>query len=75
MHIQVMEAREQVEETEDAGHLCAMLDDNRGSQARVVQHLAEAFRGGAFADAVRLTTHLTYLAKLEHEIKSKLPPE
>jgi DnaJ-domain-containing protein 1 len=70
-----MEAREQVEETEDVHELKAMLSRNSEQQQEIVAQISQALRSKAYADAVRYTTQLTYLAKLEHEIRMKLPHE
>ncbi len=68
-----MEAREQVESTEDVPELQQMLQANVQQQSGVVGRMSQAFGRAAYADVVPLATHLTYLAKLEHEIRAKLP--
>jgi DnaJ-domain-containing protein 1 len=68
-----MEAREEVEETDDQHKLRQLLAGNVAEQAGLVRRLSDAFKRGALTEAVATTTHLTYLAKLEHEIRTKLP--
>lgn len=69
-----MEAREAVEEADDTATLTRLLTDNRAQQQQVIERLAKAFASSSgSSEAVDLTTRLTYLAKLEAEIISKLP--
>lgn len=69
---QVMEAREEVEETDDAGRLRALLETNRRAQAGLDARLAAAFHGNDLQGAAQLATKLTYLVRLEQEIVKKL---
>lgn len=71
-HFQVMEAREEVEETDDPHRLKQMLDTNRTSQAGLDAQLAAAFKRNDLQAAAQLAHKLTYLVKLEQEIVNKL---
>jgi molecular chaperone HscB len=71
--LQVLEAREEVEATDDPKRLKALLSANRGKQQALVAQLSQAFARGDLSAAAGLTTQLTYLAKLEHEIVDKVP--
>jgi molecular chaperone HscB len=68
-----MEAREEVDSTDDPAILSALLARNRQKQEDLVQALSAAFRSDDTRAAVALTNQLQYLAKLEHEIVKKLP--
>ena len=70
---QVLEAREEVEETDDPKRLHALLSANRERQQALVAQLSRAFAGGDLRAAGGLTTQLTYLFKLEQEIVNKAP--
>ncbi|KXZ55931.1 hypothetical protein GPECTOR_2g1482 [Gonium pectorale] len=69
----VLEAREQVEETDDPAQLSALLARNRAQQEGLVAGLSAAFRADDLRQAVGLTHQLQYLAKLEAEIVHKMP--
>ncbi|KAG2500829.1 hypothetical protein HYH03_001591 [Edaphochlamys debaryana] len=71
--MQVLEAREEVEDTSDPATLSALLARNRAQQEGLVGQLSAAFRDGDERRAVGLVTQLQYLAKLEAEIIKKLP--
>jgi len=72
--MQVLEAREEVEATEDPAVLRRLLQQNRQQQARLVEELGEAFsRPTGTQDALSRTTELTYLVRLEQELVRKLP--
>ena len=68
-----MEAREEVEETDDPAKLSTLLARNRTQQAGLVAALSTAFRSGDMRAAVGLTNQLQYVAKLDQEIVKKLP--
>ncbi len=70
---QVMEAREEVDDTDDPGRLAQLLARNRAKQEGLVGRLSAAFKAGDMAAAVGLTHQLQYVAKLEQEIVKKLP--
>ncbi|PNH09450.1 hypothetical protein TSOC_003934 [Tetrabaena socialis] len=69
----VLEAREEVEATDDPAVLSALLAANRQQQEGVVAELSAAFRSGDLAAAVGWTHKLQYVARLEQEIVRKLP--
>ncbi len=73
--LQVLEAREEVESTDDAQVLQQLLARNRQQQEGLVRGLSEAFGAGegGLDRAVALVTQLQYLARLEQEIVKKLP--
>ncbi|GLI59059.1 hypothetical protein VaNZ11_000889 [Volvox africanus] len=71
--VEVMEAREEVEDTDDPTALSALLVRNRQQQAGLVAELSAAFRADDMKAAVALTNQLQYVAKLEQEIIKKLP--
>ncbi|GFH07090.1 putative Co-chaperone protein hscB like protein [Haematococcus lacustris] len=71
--MEVLEAREEVDSTEDSSQLRALLAGNRDKQARVVAQLSAAFKAAALKEAASLTTQLTYLVRLEEDIVAKLP--
>lgn len=70
---QVLEAREQVEETDDPAVLSEILSRNRRQQADVVSRLSAAFAADDTVQAASCTTQLTYLVRLEQELLKKLP--
>ncbi|EFJ50682.1 hypothetical protein VOLCADRAFT_88456 [Volvox carteri f. nagariensis] len=70
---EVMEAREEVENTDDPAALSALLGHNRKQQEKLVSALSAAFRADDMEAAVTLTNKLQYVAKLEQEIVKKLP--
>ena len=70
---QVLEAREQVEETDDATQLKQLLDDNRRRQAKQVATISAAFKSESLPEAIQNTMKLTYLVRLEQEIVKKMP--
>ena len=72
-HTQVLEAREEVEGTDDPAALAQLLAHNRRQQEGLVGRLSAAFRAGDMGAAVSLTHQLQYVAKLEQEIVKKLP--
>lgn len=73
--MEVLEAREEVESTDDVQRLQQLLARNRQQQEALVRGLSEAFRAGEgqLDRAVALVTQLQYLARLEQEIVKKLP--
>jgi hypothetical protein len=71
---QVMEAREEVEETDDPEVLQRLLKANRSQQAEVVKALGKAFESEP-QEAIHLTARLAYLARLESVILGKLPSD
>ncbi|KAG1663823.1 hypothetical protein FOA52_013388 [Chlamydomonas sp. UWO 241] len=78
--MEVMEAREEVEDTEDEVTLTRLLSANRESQREVVLKLGAAFSDAATrpspeaaARAAELTARLAYMARLESSIMAKLP--
>ncbi|GLC43808.1 hypothetical protein PLESTB_000910100 [Pleodorina starrii] len=71
--MEVLEAREEVEGTDDPATLSALLARNRQQQERLVAALSAAFRSGDTRGAVALTHQLQYVTKLEQEIVKKLP--
>ncbi|KAG2451568.1 hypothetical protein HYH02_004166 [Chlamydomonas schloesseri] len=71
--MEVLEAREEVESTDDPVALSQLLARNRKQQEGLVARLSAAFRSGDMAAAVSLTHQLQYVAKLEQEIVKKLP--
>jgi hypothetical protein len=70
--VQVMEAREEVDETEDPQRLRQLLDANHKRQRALVADLSAAFRLGDDEAALDLTNQLTYLARIEQAILHKL---
>eukprot|EP00955_Chlamydomonas_euryale_P053899 355645-Chlamydomonas_euryale.AAC.2 len=71
---QVMEAREQVEETDDESELRLLLEANQLQQQQVIQRLGKVFaEPGAERQAAELAGRLAYLARLESEIVQRLP--
>jgi len=68
----VLEAREEVEATDDPAALRGLLEANKRAQAEVVRRLSAAFAADDVPRAAALTTQLTYLARLEHSILEKL---
>ncbi|KAG2445892.1 hypothetical protein HXX76_000496 [Chlamydomonas incerta] len=71
--MEVLEAREEVEGTDDPAALSQLLAHNRQQQAGLVGRLSAAFRSGDTGAAVSLTHQLQYVARLEQEIVKKLP--
>lgn len=69
----MLEAREEVEATEDPERLLEILAGNRKQQAAVVRDISAAFREGALHAAADATTKLTYLVRLEQEVVAKMP--
>eukprot|EP00798_Chlamydomonas_sp_ICE-L_P011681 gene11682-34404_t len=70
--MEVMEAREEADCTEDPATLSAMLASNLKQQAEVVKKLSVAFSSNnGTADAIALTTKLTYLSKLDEVLYAK----
>ena len=67
-----MEAREEVEETDDQEQLIRILKHNKVREAALIEQLSEAFRKGDVDAAVDLTTRLTYWVRLEQRIQQKL---
>lgn len=68
----MLEAREQVESTDDPQELKALLKENQERQAVTVRALSAAFREGTVEDAKKEVTQLTYLVRLQQEIMHKL---
>jgi hypothetical protein len=61
-----------VEETDDPRELQEMLEENQRLQAVVVQRISDAFRKGELPKAASAATQLTYLVRLEEDIREKL---
>ena len=70
---EVMEAREEVEEAEEVPVLESLLRDTRERARGIVGELGGAFGSESVESARDLTMKLTYLTRLEEEIRSKLP--
>lgn len=70
--VQVMEAREEVEETEDGEKLQQMAVANQRGQDGLVAQLGDAFRRQDLQQAGRLTQQLTYLVRIQQAIMKKL---
>lgn len=70
--MEVMEAREQVEESNDPATLQQLLYSNKERQQRLVKALSKAFKEDDIKEASSLTHQLTYLVRLEKEILKKL---
>lgn len=71
-HTQVMEAREEVEGTNDQGQLVDMHKDNKQRQAALCAELSKAFGAGDWELARRLVAQLSYWVRLEEAIAAKL---
>ena len=67
-----MEAREEVEATDDVDVLRGILAGVRAREAALVAKLSAAFRGGDLPEAARLTAHLSYLSRLDQAVTHKL---
>ena len=67
-----MEQREEVDATSDAAALTRILDAVRAREAGLVAKLSAAFCEHDLAEAARLTTHLSYLFRLEQAVVHKL---
>jgi DnaJ-domain-containing protein 1 len=67
-----MEAREEVDETDDQEQLIRILKANKEREAALVERLSQAFKKGDLDAAVDLTTRLTYWVRLEQSIQQKL---
>lgn len=70
---QIMEAREEVEQTSDHAALHAMLDKCRQKQSGLFSKLNTCFEKGDTQTAKDLATELIYEDRLEESIKEKLP--
>jgi molecular chaperone HscB len=71
---EVMESRFAVEEAEgDVSELKALASANDAQRKEVMVGLAEAFLSGGLDDALRHTTRLTYLQKIQEEVATRLP--
>jgi HSCB C-terminal oligomerisation domain len=68
-----MEAREQVEETDNQLELKAIHQSVASSYAQLINKLSSAFRSRDFEYAKQLTVQLRYISKLLEEINKKLP--
>ena len=73
MHVQVMEAREQVEETDNQLELQAIHQTIASRYAQLINKLSSAFRSRDLEHAKQLTVQLRYISKLLEEINTKLP--
>eukprot|EP00877_Chromochloris_zofingiensis_P006294 jgi/Chrzof1/1918/Cz10g26080.t1 len=69
--MEVMEAREEVESTNDPDKLHQLLTSNRTQQQALVVRLREAFKQADLQQAAELTTQLTYLDRLQQAILLK----
>jgi DnaJ-domain-containing protein 1 len=67
-----MEAREEVEGTDDPESLQRLSVANQRRQDALVQQIAGAFREGADQQAAALTQQLTYLVRIQQAIMHKL---
>jgi hypothetical protein len=83
--MEVMEAREAVEEADDPGELRKMLAQNREAQARLVEQIGEVLDGdgkeeddegandaAATQRAQELAARLSYLVRIQQAIEAKL---
>ncbi|MEW5298439.1 MAG: hypothetical protein WDW36_001563 [Sanguina aurantia] len=71
--MEVMDAREEVEATEDVRALRHILNGNRASQQVLLAELSRAFAQRQLTEVVTAVTKLTYLVRLEEEVVGKLP--
>ena len=62
---QVLEAREEVDSTDDQERLADLLASNKQSQAQVIATLSEAFKADDIPVALAATTRMTYLVRLQ----------
>ena len=67
-----MEAREQVESTDEPAQLRPLLASAQGHQRRIEGELSAAFKEGDTACAAQLVAALTYYVRLEEAIIAKL---
>ena len=67
-----MEAREQVERTDDAGELRQLLESAQTQQRRIEEELSAAFKERRHEAAAALVAQLTYFVRLEEAIAAKL---
>ena len=70
--MEMMEAREEVDAAADEASLQGLLARNASIVEECVQELSAAFRAADSGAAIKLTQRLTYLTKIEEEIKRKL---
>ncbi|GBF88744.1 iron-sulfur cluster co-chaperone mitochondrial [Raphidocelis subcapitata] len=70
--MEVMEAREQVEATDDPRELAPLLDSARARQSALEARLSEAFRARDTGAAAALVAQLTYYVRLEEAITAKM---
>jgi DnaJ-domain-containing protein 1 len=67
-----MEAREQIESTDDPAQLQALRASTQAQAARVVRELSVAFKSRELQRAAALVAQLTYIVRLEEAITAKL---
>lgn len=72
-HYQVMEMREEVDQTSELSELQQLHTNNRDKQSTLFSELRNCFRQGDLSAAKKIATELIYVVKLEHAIKEKLP--
>ena len=70
--MEMMGAREEVDATDDEAALQGMLARSTSSIEECVQELSAAFKAADSSASVKLTQRLTYLMKIQEEIKRKL---
>jgi hypothetical protein len=69
---QVLEAREEVESTDDPARLKPLLAAAQAQEARAVGELSAAFKARDLGRAAALVAQLTYIVRLEEAITAKL---
>ncbi len=70
--MQVMEAREAVEEADSPARLSHLLAENRAREEGLVAELASAFQSGQLDAAAELAVQLTYIMRIQEAIKAKM---
>lgn len=68
----VMEAREEVESTEDRERLQQLLQESKAQEERCLQELRVAFQQGQLHHAAEATTQLRYVNRIQEAILDKL---
>jgi len=71
--MEIMESREEVENTSDASQLHALLNKNREKLGSLFSKLNKCFEVNDLQAAKDIATELIYLDRLEEAIKEKLP--
>lgn len=67
-----MEAREEIEQTDDQEQLVKLHTTNKERQATLCGQLSQAFKRNDMESARQLVAHLSYWARLEEAIQEKL---